>query len=70
MNEESSDAFIFEVFTTQEEFPMKEGEEIQSEELICEATVETVESCNFQTENFCMNAGIVNDDEILQKCQK
>jgi hypothetical protein len=62
LNERSSDllqqkefnALIFETVTTQEQFLV---DEIQSEELICEATVETVEPCNFQTDNLCINAG-------------
>ena len=49
---------------------MKEGEEIQSEALICEATVETVEHCNFQIKNLCINADIFSDDEVLMECQK
>ena len=49
---------------------MKEGEEIQSEELICEETVETAELCDLQTKNLCINARIVSDDEVLKECQK
>ena len=70
MNEESSDTFIFEFVTIQKEFLVKEEDEIQSEELICEATVENVESCNFKTKNLCKNVGIVSDDEVLKECQK
>lgn len=61
---------IFEAVTTQEEFLVKEGDEIQSEELICEAKVETVERCNSQTDKLCTNAGIISDDEILMKCER
>ena len=39
---------MFEAVTTQEQYLLKERDEIQSEELICEATVETVEPCNFK----------------------
>ena len=49
---------------------MKEGDEIQTEGLIGEATVETVEPCNFQTDNLCINAGIISNDEVLKKCQR
>jgi len=61
---------MFEAVTTQEQFLVNEGDEIQSEELICEAIVETVEPCNFQTDNLCINAGIISDDEVLMKCQR
>ncbi|MCY6524837.1 hypothetical protein, partial [Actinobacillus pleuropneumoniae] len=56
--------------TTQEQFLVKEGDAIQSKELICEATVETIEPCNFQTNNLCINAGIISNDEVLKKCHK
>jgi len=46
------------------------GDEIQSEELICEATVETVEPCNFQTDNLCINIRIISNDEVLMKCHR
>ena len=46
------------------------GDEIQSKELICEAIVETVEPCNFQTDNLCINAGIISNDEVLMKCHR
>ena len=45
---------------------MKEEDEIQFEELICEATVETVEPCDLQTKNLCKNEEIVSDDEVLK----
>lgn len=41
-----SKTLMFEAVTRQEQFLVKEGDEIQSEELICEATVEIVELCN------------------------
>ena len=56
--------------TTQEEFLVKEGDEIQFEELICEATVETVEPCDFQIDNLFINVGIISDDEALMKCHR
>ena len=49
---------------------MKEGKEIHSEALICEATVETIELCDLQDKNLCINEGIVSDDEVLKECQK
>ena len=59
---ELSNALIFEAVTTHEKFLVKEGDEIQSEELKCEEIVETIEPCNLQTDNLCINAGIVSDD--------
>ena len=44
---------MFEVVTTQEKILVK-GDEIQSEELKCEASVEIVEPSNFQFDNLCM----------------
>ena len=38
--------------------------------MICEAIVETVEPCNFQTDNLCINVGIISDDKVLMKCQR
>ena len=70
LNKKSSDAFIFEVVTTQEEFLMKEEDEIQFEELICEATVETAKLCDLQIENLCNNVEIVSDDKEFKECQK
>lgn len=67
---ESSNTLMFEAVTTQEQFLVKEGDEIQFEELICEAIVETFEPCNFQTHNLCINVGIISDDEVLMKCQR
>ena len=61
---------MFEVVTTHEQFLVKEGDEIQSEELICEATIETVEPCNSQTDELCINAGIISDNEVLIKCHR
>lgn len=46
---------------------MGKRDEIQSEELICEATVETVEPCNFQVDNSFINAWTISDDEVLAK---
>ena len=56
--------------TTQEQVLLEEGYEIQFQELICEATIETVEPYDFQTNNFCINVGNISDDEILIKCHK
>ena len=53
---ELSNAWMCEDVTTQEQVLVKEGDEIQFEELICEATVETVEPYDFQTNNLCINA--------------
>ena len=60
LNEGSNDAFVFEAIVEQEEIIVNKEEEIQSEALICEAIVETIDICNFQIENLCINAGIVN----------
>ena len=49
---------------------MEEEDEVQFEELICEVTVETIEPYDFQTNNLCINAGNISDDEILMKCHK
>ena len=49
---------------------MRRGDENQSEELICEATVEIVEPCNFEIDKLCTNARIISDDETLMKCQR
>ena len=57
--EESSDAFSV---TVQEEVHMNE-KEIQLEELVYEPTVETVETCSFQTDKLCMNVGMIHDDD-------
>lgn len=46
---------MFEAVTTQEQFLVKEGDKIQSEELVCDAIVETVEPCDFQTDNLHIN---------------
>ena len=46
------------------------GDEIQSEERIFEATDMIVEPCNFHIDNLCINAGIVNNDEVLMKCHR
>jgi len=69
-HKELNNALIFEIVTTQEEFLVKEGDEIQFKELICEATFETVESCDFQIYNLFINVGIISDDEVLMKCHK
>ena len=37
---------------------------------ISEATVETVELCDFQTESLCVNAGTISDDGMLQQCHR
>jgi len=65
-----SKTLMFEVITRPEQFIVKGGVEIQSEELICEAIVETIELCNFQIDNLSINAGIISDDEVLMKCNK
>ena len=70
MTEGSSDTFMMETVATQEEIPVNEEGEDQFEELICETPVEAIEACGLQIESLCMNAGIVNDDEILQQCHK
>jgi len=67
---EFNNAWIFEDVTTQEQVLVKEGDEIQFEELICEATIETVEPYDFQTNNLCINVGNISDDETLAKCHK
>ena len=64
---EFSNTLMFEAMTTHEKFLVK-GDEIQSEELICETTVETVEPCNFQIDNLCINVGIISNDEVLMNC--
>jgi len=56
--------------TTQEQVLVEEGNEVQFEELICEETVGIVEPYDFQTNNLCINAGNISDDEILMKCHK
>jgi len=61
---------MFEAITTKEQFIVKEGDEIQFEELLCEEKVEIVEPCNSQTNKLCRNVGIISDDEILMKCQR
>ena len=61
---------MFEAVRRQEQFLVKKGEEIQSEELICEATIETVELCNFQIDNLSINGGVISNDEVLMKCHK
>jgi len=60
---------MFETVTTQEQFIVK-GDENQSEALICGATVETAQPCNFQTDKLCINVGIISDDEVLMKCHR
>ena len=45
-------------------------EEDQLEELAYKPIVETVELCNFQTEDLCVSAGTVSDSEMLHQCQK
>ena len=48
-----------------------DAEEVdQSEALISEATVETIEFFYFQTESLCMNVGTINDDDMLQQCYR
>jgi len=59
--EESSDAFTIIV---QEEVHMNE-KEIQLEELVYEPTVKVVETCSFQTDKLCMNAGMIHNDDQL-----
>ena len=59
--EESSDAFAG---TTQNVHVNKK--EIQLEELVYEPTVETVETCNFQTEQLCMNTWMIHDKLFLK----
>lgn len=61
---EFSNTLMFEATTTQGNFLVK-GDEINSKELICEAIVETVEPCNFQTDNLCINERIIGNDEVL-----
>lgn len=71
LNEGRSNKFMFEAVVAQEEILVKEEEDrIQSEELIYETTIDTIEHCDFQTENLRMNAGTVSDDEVLKECQK
>ena len=67
--EESSDAFVLEAVPIQEEVLVNE-EEDELEELVYEPTVETVETCSFQTDKLCMNAGMVHDDDMLQQCHR
>jgi len=67
---ELNNAWMCEDVTTQEQVLVKEGDEIQFEKLICEATMETIEPYDFQTNNLCINAGNIIDDEILMKCHK
>lgn len=45
-------------------------EEDQLEELVYEPTIETVETCSFQTKYLCMNAGMIHDDVMLQQCHR
>jgi len=56
--EESSDAFAV---TAQEVLVNEEKDQL--EELIYEPTVETVETCSFQTDKFYINAGMIHDDD-------
>lgn len=39
---EFDNALIFEIVTTQEQFLVKEGDEIMFEEMICEVTIEAI----------------------------
>lgn len=59
-----------EVFIAQEEVLMDAEEVNQFVALISEATVETVELCDSQTEDLYMNAGVVHDDDKLQQCNR
>ena len=56
--------------TTQEQVLVQEGDEVQFEELICEATVEIVEPYDFQTNNLCIIVGNISNNEILIKCHR
>ena len=67
--EESSDVFVLEAVAVQEEVLVNE-EEDQLEELAYKPIVETVELCDFQTEDLCVSAGTVSDSEMLQQCHK
>ena len=68
--EGSSDAFVLENFAVQEEVLVDTEEENQSEALIGEVTVDTVEHFDIQTESLCVNAGMVHDDVMLQQCHR
>ena len=70
MTEGGSHACMIEAVAAQEEILEDEEGEDQFEELICERPVEAVEACGLQTKSLCMNAGIVNDDEMLQQCHR
>ena len=61
---------IFEIVTTQEQFVVQEGDEVQFEGTICREIVETIEPYDFQTNNLCINEGNISDDEIIVKCHK
>ena len=61
---------MFEAAITQEQFLVKEEDAIQSEVLIYEARIETVEPCDFQIDNLFINEGIISDDEVLMKCHR
>jgi len=59
-----------EVATAQEEFLMVAEEVDQSVAWISEATVETVELYDFQTESLCVNTGTISDNGMLQQCHR
>lgn len=65
--EERSDEFVLEAVAVQEGVLVNE-EEDQVEELAYKPTVETVEHCDFQTEDLCVSVGSVSDSEMLQQC--
>ena len=65
--EESRDVFILEVVVVQEGVLVNE-EEDQLEELAYKPIVETIELCDFQTEDLCVSAGTISDSEMLQQC--
>jgi len=67
---ELNNAWMCEDVTTQEQVLVEEGDEVQSEELICEATFETVEPYDSQTNNLRVNAENISDDKILEKCHR
>jgi len=69
LEEESSDAFVHEAIAVQEGVLVNE-EEDQLEELAYKPTVETIELCDFQTEDLCVSAGTVSDSEMLQQCYR
>jgi len=59
------DELIFGTVIKQGQFLVEEGNEDQSETLICETLAEAVEPYIFQTDNCCVNTGIISVEQEL-----